>query len=179
MVNREMFDRREIHLLPLVGTNEGQAPDTPVPSHGQTRHPETGSLLIYKNDISNDNRNGGTEWSGGAHPSVKNNSFSFSNGATPSVEQVRACMQELPDTLTAGLDLVEESRKFYVNYSANGWVMGSAKMRSLLAAVEKWITMSHIFNQKQNRIDAINSPYSARKRPFKHLEIRKYEGTQF
>uniref|UniRef100_UPI001FA7C4D5 helix-turn-helix domain-containing protein n=1 Tax=Pontibacter vulgaris TaxID=2905679 RepID=UPI001FA7C4D5 len=177
--NREMFDRREIHLVSLIGTIEGHDLDTHVSAPGQTRPQNTGSLYIDKNDIHNVSYNDESKWVAHTSSEVNNNSFSFFNGATPTVEQVRACMQELPEELTAGVDLVEEARKFYVNYTATGWMMGSAKMKSLPAAVEKWITLSHNFNSKKANSNEHNSKYTFKQSPYTHLHAKQYDGDKF
>lgn len=177
--NREMFDRREIHLVSLSGTAEGLDLDTSVPAPGQTHPQYAGSLYIDKNDIHNVPNNDERERVAHTRSGVNNNSFSFYNGATPTVEQVRACMNQLPEALTAGVDLVDEARKFYVNYTATGWMMGSAKMKSLPAAVEKWITNTHNFNHKKANSNEHNSKYTFKQSPYTHLHAKQYDGDKF
>ncbi|WP_439882156.1 helix-turn-helix domain-containing protein [Pontibacter sp. MBLB2868] len=173
-VNREMYDRREIHLLSPYKPSVGGGQDTGEAGVVHSCPENAATLLIGKK---NDRINDENKYS--SRPHQNQNLNFFLNGAAPTLEQVRECMESLPTAKTAGLKLEVEAEKFHLNYSANGWMMGSAKMQNLPAATEKWLQRARIFNQKNNFNHGTNFKANAKKQPNQHLHTQPYEGTAF
>ena len=173
-INREMFDRREIHLLSPYKPSVGGGQDIGEAGVGHSCPENAATLLIgKKNDRMNDER----EYS--SRPLEQQNLSFLSNGAAPTFEQVRGCMENLPAAKVAGLNLSSEALKFFTHYNANGWMMGSAKMQNLPAATEKWLANVPKFKTTNGLRNESDNRNSSKKNSNEYLYSKKYEDANF
>jgi hypothetical protein len=143
--NPEMWNRREIHLMPLAGTSEASPVDINDQGGRHLRSSNSDSLLIIENNVINND-----ESESGFHSQKlkKREEFFKESGLVPTKEDIRKLMEEVPTGFAEGFDLELEVQKFFLHYKGNGWRMGSSKMVCLPSAIVKWFITGQNFNAK-------------------------------